>query len=123
PEGQTWLDRFIHAYLSEGTEARDTAALADAFAALGGRLSVDADEHTTVLRTEVLAEGAPAAIALLAEVARRPRFPASEAERLRTDLRRNLDLALAQPQFVTFAAFRAALYPGHPYGRLTPEAG
>ena len=122
PAGQTWLDRFIHDYLREGTEARDAAAFADAMAGLGGRLTVDADEHTTVLRTEVLAEHTPEAIALLAEVARHPRFPEREAERLRADLRRGLDLALAQPQYVTFAAFRAALYPDHPYGRVIPDA-
>ncbi|MEX2447016.1 MAG: pitrilysin family protein [Dehalococcoidia bacterium] len=120
PEGQTWLDRFIHDYLREGTEAHDASGLADAFAALGGRFAVDADEHTTVLRTDVLAEGAPAAIGLLAEIARRSTFPASEADRLRADLRRSLDLVLAQPQFVTYQAFRAALYDGHPYGRLAP---
>ena len=122
PAGQTWLDRFIHDYLREGAEQRDAAAFADAMAGLGGRLTVDTDEHTTVLRTEVLAERTPEAIALLAEVARRPRFPEREAERLRADLRRGLDLALAQPQYVTFAAFRAALYPDHPYGRVIPDA-
>lgn len=123
PAGRTWLDRFIHEYLREGTEALDTAALADAFAGIGGGLSVEGDEHTTVLRSEVLAEHAPRAVALLAEVARRPRFPAAEAERLRADLRRNLDLSVAQPQFLTFAAFRGALYGTHPYGRMIPEPG
>ena len=122
PKGQAWLDRFVHDYLREGTEARDASAFADALAGFGGRLTVDADEHTTVLRTEVLAERAPEAIALLAEVARTPRFPESEAERLLNDLRRGLDLALAQPQYVTFAAFRAAVYGDHPYGRVIPEA-
>ena len=122
PAGETWLERFVHDYLGEGTEVRDAAAFADAMAGLGGQLSVDADEHTTVLRTDVLAEHAPEAIALLAEVARQPRFPESEADRLRNDIRRGLDLALAQPQYVTFAAFRAALYGDHPYGRVIPDA-
>jgi len=122
PKGQAWLDRFVHEYLREGTEARDASTFADALAGLGGRLTVDADEHTTVLRTEVLAERAPEAIALLAEVARTPRFPAPEADRLRADLSRSLDLALAQPQYVTFATFRSALYGDHPYGRVIPDA-
>lgn len=121
PRGQGWLDRFVHDYLREGTEARDAAAFADALAAIGGKLIVDADEHTTVLRTEVLAERAPEAVALLAEVVRTPRFPASEADRLRADLHRSLDLALAQPQYVTYAAFRSALYGDHPYGRVIPD--
>ncbi|MSQ31392.1 MAG: insulinase family protein [Dehalococcoidia bacterium] len=119
--GQGWLDRFAHDYLREGTEGSDAVAFADALAAIGGRLAIDADEHTTVLHTEVLAEHAPRAITLLAEVARHPRFPDGEAPRLRADLRRSLDLALAQPQYLAFAAFRAALYPGHPYGRVVPD--
>lgn len=121
PADRTWLDRFVHQYLSEGTEVRDAAAFADEMAGIGGQLSVDAAEHTTVLRTEVLAEHVPEAIALLAEVARQPRFPESEADRLRADLRRGLDLALAQPQYLAFAAFRAAMYPDHPYGRVIPD--
>ena len=121
PEGQTWLDRFIHEYLREGTASLDAASLAEAFAGLGGRFGVDADEHTTVLRTDVLAEHAPRAIALLAEIARAPRFPAAEAARLRTDLHRNLEMGLVQPQFLTYARFRAALYGTHPYGRVIPQ--
>ena len=121
PQGQTWLDRFVHEYLREGTATLDAAQLAEAFASIGGRFSVDADEHTTVLRTDVLAEHAPRAIALLAEIARAPRLPDDEAARLRTDLRRNLDMALVQPQFLTFAKFRSALYGTHPYGRVIPQ--
>ena len=122
PANQKWLDRFTHEYLREGTTSLDASSFADTLAGLGGRLTVDADEHTTVLRTEVLAERAPEAIRLLADVARHPHFPASEAERLRNDLRRNLDLALAQPSYLTFAAFRGALYGDtHPYGRVIPN--
>ena len=121
PAGQTWLDRFVHEYLKEGTESLDAAALADAVASIGGRLNVDSDEHTTVVRAEVLAEHAPRAVELLAEVARRPRFPDSEAPRLLADLRRNLDLVLSQPQALAQARFRRALYGEHPYGRVLPE--
>ena len=121
PERRTWLDRFIHDYLREGTASLDAASLAEAFASLGGRFGVDADEHTTVLRTEVLAEHAPRAVALLAEIARAPRFPAAEAARLRTDLHRNLEMSLVQPQFLTYAKFRGALYGTHPYGRVIPQ--
>lgn len=122
PADQTWLDRFVHDYLSEGTESLNSGALADAVASMGGRLRVESDEHTTVIRTEVLAEHAPAAVALLADVARRPRFPESEATRLLTDLRRNLDLILSQPQALAQDRFRRALYGDHPYGRVLATA-
>jgi zinc protease len=121
PPGMTWLDRFVHDYLAEGTEDLDSAALADAIASMGGKLSIDSDEHTTVLQTEVLSEHAPNAIALLADVARRPRFDPANELRLLSDLRRNLDLVMTQPQALAYASFRAALYGDHPYGHVLPD--
>ena len=53
--GQTWLDRLLHDFLREGSATHDRATFADALAAMGGSLDVDGDEHTTVLRTQVLA--------------------------------------------------------------------
>lgn len=123
PAGATWLDRFVVEYLREGTRDRDAAAFAGALAAMGGRLEVDADELSTTLSTEVLAEHAPAAVALLLELARSPRFPAEAAERLLTDLRRTFDMAQAQPGWLAYATMRRALFADQPYGRVMPEAG
>ena len=121
PADSIWLDRFIHDYLREGTQQRDALEFASALAAIGGRLEVDADEHTTTLGGDVLAEHAPAAVALLTELARGPRFPEEPAERLLTDLRRTLDLAKGQPGWLSHATFRRALYGDQPYGRVIPE--
>lgn len=118
-----WLDRLVHDYLSEGTEERDGETFASALAALGGRLEIDGDEHTTTLGTEVPSEHAPAAIALLAELARRPRFPADAQQRLVDDLLRNLDIARSQPAWLAYSMFRKRLYgERHPYGRGIPAS-
>lgn len=122
PQGQTWLDRLVHDYLREGTKARDAEAFASALAALGGRLDIEGDEHTTTIGTEVPSEHAPAAVALLAELTRTPRFPADSAKRLVEDLERSLDIAGSQPQWLAHAGFRHALYGDHPYGRVLPTA-
>ncbi len=119
--GQTWLDRFVHDYLREGTEALDAGSFAAALAELGGSLSVSGDEHTTTLSTEVPSENAPAALRLLASVARTPRFPSTAAERLRDDLERTRAIAGAQPGWLAHAAFRGALYGSHPYGTVIPS--
>ncbi|MEX1022634.1 MAG: pitrilysin family protein, partial [Dehalococcoidia bacterium] len=121
PEGQTWLDRFVHDYLREGTQQHDAESFASALAALGGRLEVDGDEHTTTLDTEVPSEHAGAAVTLLAELARTARFPKGSAKRLVEDLERSLDIARSQPQWLAHAAFRGALYGEHPYGRVLPS--
>ncbi|MCK9485203.1 MAG: insulinase family protein [Dehalococcoidia bacterium] len=122
PAGQTWLDRLVHEYLREGTQSRDAEAFASALAALGGRLDIDGDAHTTTISTEVPSEHAPAAVTLLAELARTPRFPAGSAKRLLEDLERTLDIAGSQPQWLAHAGFRQALYGDHPYGRVLPTA-
>ncbi|GMU39210.1 MAG: peptidase M16 [Chloroflexota bacterium] len=119
-EDATWLDRFVTDYLREGTQDRDAAAFAGTLAAMGGRLEVDVDELSTTLSTEVLAEHAPAAAALLIELARAPRFPEDAAERLLTDLRRTLDMAQAQPSWLAYVAMRRALFGDQPYGRVMP---
>ncbi|MDP2326705.1 MAG: pitrilysin family protein [Dehalococcoidia bacterium] len=122
PPDATWLDRFVFDYLREGTEQRDAAAFAAALAAMGGRLEIDSDEQTTTLQTEVLSEHTPAAVALLVELARTPRFPEDAAERLLTDLHRSLDMATAQPSWLAHTAMRKALFGDQPYGRVMPTS-
>lgn len=122
PPGQTWLDRLVHDYLREGSEYRDAETFASALGALGGRLDVDGDEHTTTISTEVPSEHAPTAVRLLAELTRTPRFPAGSAKRLLEDLERTLDIAGSQPQWLAHAGFRQALYGDHPYGHVLPTA-
>jgi len=124
PESQTWLDRFVHDYLMEGTTTLESGAFASALAELGGHLSVGGDEHTTTLSTEVPSEHATAALRLVVSAARTPRFPTSAAERLRDDLHRSAAVVSTQPGWLAHAAFRTALYRDHAYARVlpTPEA-
>lgn len=119
--GETWLSRLVAAYLKEGTANRSAAELADAVAALGGRLDVSAGNDRTAASATVLSASGPDLVRLLAEVVREPALPASELERLRGDLRRSLDLSLAEPSILTRAVFHAALYGGHPYGRVLSD--
>lgn len=120
--GQTWLDRLLHEFLREGSATHDRAAFADALATMGGSLNVDGDEHTTVIGTQVLAEHAAEATALLIGLARTPRIPEQETARLVADQRRWAEIAAQEPQWKAHAAFRAALYGGHPYSTVLPQA-
>ncbi|TAK73470.1 MAG: insulinase family protein [Dehalococcoidia bacterium] len=120
--GQTWLDRLLHDFLREGSATHDRAAFADALAAMGGHLDIDGDEHTTVLRAQVLAEYAADAAALLIGLARAPRIPEAETARLVADQQRSAQIALQEPQWRAHATFRAALYGRHPYATVLPDA-
>lgn len=118
--GQCWLSRLAGTLLKEGAGTLDSAALAAAFAAIGGQLEVDAGEDVTTLRAQALSEFAPDLIHLLASVVRDRTLPESELPRLKADLLRERAVIGAQPNVVALATFRAALYRDHPYGRVLP---
>jgi predicted Zn-dependent peptidase len=62
------------------------------------------------------------ALKLVAMAVLRPEFPVTEAERLQSNLLRELDLSKDQPQVNAAEGFRKALYGlNHPFGRLLPS--
>lgn len=108
--------------LREGAGGRSGAEIAEAAAAMGGNLGIGGDNHETALTLSVLSEHADDAARLIADVARRPDFPASELDRVRATVLRNIAVARSQPQPTADAALLAAYYgTGHPYGRLLPS--
>jgi predicted Zn-dependent peptidase len=120
PAGQTWMADLTGNLLLEGTKTRSASRIAQDAAAMGGEVAVQAGENLTTVGGEVLSEFAPAMVELVADVARNPAFPESELARLKADLARRLSIAKSQSQQMAAEAFRAALYPGQPYGRLFP---
>lgn len=116
---ETGLADFTAQMMREGAAGRSAAQIAEAAAAMGGNLSLNAGEHETSVSLNILSEHADDAVRLIAGVARQPDFPASELERIRQNLLRNIAVAKSQPQAAADAALAAAYYgTDHPYGRL-----
>jgi hypothetical protein len=116
-----WLPLLTAQMLREGAAGRTGAQIAEQAASLGGNLGVGAGTHETSMTLNVLSEHAPAAVRLIADVARRPDFPQAELERVRAGLLRNLAVARTTPGSSADAALSAAYYGDkHPYGRLFP---
>ena len=115
-----WLADLTARMLDEGTMRRSAADVAIAAANMGGQLGIGAGDDQTSASLEVLSESGPAAVELLAEVLMQPAFSPTEFERVRNDAARGLAVARTQPQALAGEAFRAALYPQHPYGRVFP---
>lgn len=115
-----WLPTLTAQMLREGAGGRTGAEIAEAAASMGGNLSVGAGQHETVATLNVLSEFTPDAVRLISDVVRRPDFPASELERVRESLLRNLAVAKSQPQPAADVALASAYYGTHPYGRLFP---
>lgn len=117
---QTWVADLTAQMLKEGAGGRSSAELARAAASLGGDISTSVDEASTTIGTDVLSENAPAAIALIGDVALRPALPDSEFARVKANLGRRLAQAYAQPGLLADYALARAYYGNHPYGRILP---
>lgn len=117
---EVWLADLVADMMIEGTTSRSGEQIATEAASMGGSLNIGVGSDETTIGGDALAEFAPGMIALVADVARNPAFPASEMERLKTDMLRNLAISLSRPQSLAQQEFMAALYGDHPYGRVYP---
>ncbi|MBU6119932.1 M16 family metallopeptidase [Hymenobacter siberiensis] len=106
--------------LQEGTASRSATQLAEQVARMGGTLSISAGLDQTTLWASCLSEYAPQLAALMADVVLHPALPASELPRLKTDLKRQMNLARSYPGTQARQKYSAAIYGSHPYGRPLP---
>ena len=104
--------------LTEGTEVRDAIELTDAFERLGASMHAEAGWDAISAGLDVPASRLEPALELLAEVVRRPAFPASEIERLRDERLNDLIQAKADPRRRAEEAFVSSIYTdASPYRR------
>jgi zinc protease len=106
--------------LKEGAGDRDAAGLARYAAEMGGALEVGASTEQTSLSLDVLEERAADAIAVLADVLRRPHLPATELPRLKANMQRQTAIARSQPQGIAGETYARLLWGETPYGRAFP---
>jgi predicted Zn-dependent peptidase len=122
-EGEdTWLADIAGRMMTEGAGDLDSAGLARRAAELGGSIGVSTGPESTTVSMGSIVEKETEALALLADVARRPWFPDSELERIRQDFLRNLSIAKVRPQAQASVAFNARIYGDHPFSVVFPEA-
>ena len=96
--------------LTEGTEVRDAIALTEAFERLGASMHAEAGWDAVSAGLDVPESRLEPALELLAEVVRRPSFPASEVERLRDERLNDLIQAKADPRRRADEAFVSSIY-------------
>lgn len=117
---EVWLADLTARLLKEGTAKTNFAALSKKAAQMGGELNVSVGMNQTTISGSVLSEFAPEFIRLIADLVMNPAFPASELERLKGDLKRQLAVQKAVPQAQAQEQFFGAVYKDHPYGRIFP---
>ena len=108
--------------LNEGSQKRDSRAIAETAQALGGSVAASAGNDGISVSANALASNAGAMLELLAEVARQPAFPAKEVELAKANALQALKVSEATPDFRAERAMAQAVYGDHPYGHVQPTA-
>lgn len=117
---QIWLADLTADLMKEGTASMDFKAISKKVARMGGEINIGAGSDQFTISGSVLSEYAPDLIRVMGDVLMHPAFPASEAERLKADLKRQLAVQKSQPQSQAQEQFFRMIYPDHPYGRYFP---
>jgi len=117
---EVWLADLTADLMGEGTTSMDFKTIAKKVAAMGGEVNIATGPNQTTISGSVLSEFAPDLIKILADILINPSLPASEIERLKNDLKRQLTVQKGVPQSQALEKFRSIIYKEHPYGRVFP---
>ncbi len=117
PIGKFGVGSLAAAMLDEGAGSRSSLDLADALEFLGANLTTTSSFDYSAVRLSVPVSKLGDALPVMADVALRPTFPASELERLRKDRLTSLLQARDNPGALIQLAFpRVVFGPTHRYG-------
>jgi len=115
PPGKAGLATLALDCLRTGTTSLDEDAIAARFGDLGASLGGARGADSASIGTTVLARDFEEAVALLADVARRPAFAEEKVERAKDELLAEKASAASRPDELLIDGFYRALYAGHPY--------
>ena len=126
PTGRAGVAALTVALLSKGAQRHGRAVSATQLAqqaeALGGTLDSDSSWQASSVSMSVTTPQTQSALALLADVLRRPLLAAAELERARTQSLDGLRVALGSPGEVAAMAARRAFWGPTPHGAVATQA-
>jgi zinc protease len=118
PAGKDGIAYLTTETMRRGTATRKALQIEDALGDLGTALATTTSRDDARIELEVLKRHVPSALAILADVARNPSFPADEVDR---EKKLHLDALAQQSKNANAIAGRVramlAFGPEHPYGR------
>lgn len=109
------ITNFLQRVMLRGTKARSAVELAQAAEELGGALEATGEVEYAEIRGEALARHWEGLLALVAEVAREPTFPAEEIEAERRLLLSQIQTRADTPFPFALETLMRGLFDGHPY--------
>lgn len=123
PAGRFGLAHLVAAAVRRGTRSRSGARVDAEVEALGAELGAGVDEDAASIGLTAPLEHLPRLLAVLADVATRPAFPAAEVAKLRAREVAALAHDLDEPGVVADRATIMAAYGAHPYGHPSEGRG
>jgi predicted Zn-dependent peptidase len=116
PPGRAGVASYTAELLERGAGARGALAFAEAVDALGASFSASAGWDSMDVGITGLSRDTDALAGLLADAVLRPRFDASEAERLRAQTLAGIERSKDDPETLARRHFARVVYPEHRYG-------
>jgi len=117
PQAKSGLASLTATMLMEGAGNRDALQLADAIDYLGAHIGAGAGQHTTGVALHTPAAKLDSALALLADIVRRPLFKGADLERKKKERLTALTQWRDEPRMLASVMFNRTLYgTSHPYG-------
>lgn len=117
---EIWLSDLMGHLLKEGTELNSAEEISKKFADMGGELRINVNPLSIIVECTVLAEFATEAVEQLGNIITSPKLPESELERLKNNMKRDLDVTLSRPGSQARQEFFKELYKNTPYGNIYP---
>ena len=111
------ISHFLEHLLFKGTERRSAAQIAEEMDAVGGVLNAFTGKEYTCYYARVLAEHAPLAMDLLADLFLHSRLDADEIDRERSVVLQEISQSEDTPDDHIHDLFNEHYWPGHPLGR------
>ena len=122
---QPAVAQMVGQLLLEGTLSRSGESIGQRLSdlgAVGGAISINTSSHETVLGVDVLPEGAPAMVELLADLVRHPSFPATALQRVKSNTLRRIEVQRTQAEWLVSSRTNSLLFPGNLLDRIPSEA-
>lgn len=117
---EVWLADLTGLLIKEGTTTKSFKEISKKVASMGGNIDVSTGMDNVTISGSVLSEFVPELVKVIADIVVNPAMPASEIDRLKADLKRQLMVQRSEPQSQATEKFFQMVYQDHPYGRYFP---